>query len=298
MAYWKAGIAGELPPKAVKLVDIARSESDRLIRLINDILDIRKIEAGRLELKLRPVKVRKVLEVTLQGTAGMAHEYGVKLIPGIESERETLADQDRLIQVLTNLVSNAIKYAPRGSDVTVSVRENGNFFRFAVTDKGPGIAEEQLPKLFGLFQQLDSTDSRQKGGTGLGLAISKAIVGATWWHSWCQDEARRRLDLLVRYPMKKEEMVEEEPTNPTDFRAGYILVVEDDEKLTEVLKHLLEGENYRVQIARSIAEADEKLCHSLPQAVILDVHLPDGNGLEWMRRTRENKTAESVPVWF
>ena len=116
----EGGLAGVLSDKASKLVNIARSESDRLIRLINDILDIRKVEAGRLELKLSPVKARKIVEQTLQCTAGMALDYNVKLVSHIQCELEILGDQDRLIQVLTNLVSNAIKFAPAGSEVEVS----------------------------------------------------------------------------------------------------------------------------------------------------------------------------------
>ncbi|HEY9760710.1 MAG TPA: PAS domain S-box protein [Oculatellaceae cyanobacterium] len=292
----EGGIAGVLPDKAKKLVDIARAESDRLIRLINDILDIRKIEAGRLELKQRPVKARKVVDVTLQGTDGMAHEFGVKLVPVVETEREVFADQDRVVQVLANLVSNAIKYAPRDSDVTVKVTDHGAFCRYSVTDKGPGIPEDQLHKLFGLFQQLDSTDTRQKGGTGLGLAISKAIVEQHGGTVSVNTKVGQGSTFYFDIPANKEP-VREEPVKPvTDFRAGYVLVVEDDEKLTEVLSQLLEGENYCVSIARTIAEADELVRQSPPQAVLLDVHLPDGNGLDWMRRIRETPKGRNIPV--
>jgi PAS domain S-box-containing protein len=292
----EGGIAGVLPDKAKKLVDIARAESDRLIRLINDILDIRKIEAGRLELKQRPLKARKVVDVTLQGTAGMAHEYGVKLVSIVETEREIFADQDRVVQVLTNLVSNAIKYAPRHGDVTVKVAGHGAFCRYSVTDKGPGIPEDQLHKLFGLFQQLDSTDTRQKGGTGLGLAISKAIVEQHGGTISVNTKHGEGSTFYFDIPANKEPLHDEPAKDVTDFSAGYVLVVEDDEKLTEVLKELLEGENYGVVIARTIAEADKQVRHSAPQAVLLDVHLPDGNGLDWMRRIRETAKGKAIPV--
>ncbi len=340
----EGGLAGALSPKATKLVDIARSECDRLIRLINDILDIRKIEAGKLELRISPVSVKKIVDLTIQGTAGMALEFGVKLVSGVTTEREIPADQDRLIQVLTNLVSNAIKFSPRDAEVVVNVEDDGSFCRFSVTDKGPGIPEDQLSKLFGLFQQLDSTDSRPKGGTGLGLAISKAIVEQHGGVIGVDTKPGRGSEFYFDVPtsakrpskasgaengtaeyviaehgtaehgtaehgiaehgiaehgiaeLGNKEQGTDAPASSAAFDAGCILLVEDDEKLTEVLKQLLENENYSVDIARTVAEADVLARNGRHVAVVLDVHLPDGNGLEWMRRTRLAKLMENVPV--
>jgi PAS domain S-box-containing protein len=300
----EGGLAGALSAKASKLVNIARSECDRLIRLINDILDIRKIEAGKLELRLQPVPVKKIVDLTIQSTAGMAFEYGVKLVSNITSEREIRADQDRLIQVLTNLVSNALKFSPKDGEVLLKVEDYGSFCRFSVTDKGAGIPEDQLSKLFGLFQQLDSTDSRPKGGTGLGLAISKAIVeqhggvigvdtkpgrGSTFYF----DIPAASFKLRVTDAEEQDDSV---PALSTECDTRRVLLVEDDEKLVEVLKQLLESEDYSVDVARTIAEADVSMRRGVHVAVVLDVHLPDGNGLEWMRRTREAKLMENVPV--
>jgi PAS domain S-box-containing protein len=310
----EGGLAGALSAKATKLVDIARSECDRLIRLINDILDIRKIEAGKLELRISHVSVKKIVDLTIQGTAGMALECGVKLVSMVTTEREIRADQDRLIQVLTNLVSNALKFSPRDADVTVQVEDEGSFCRFSVTDKGPGIPEDQLSKLFGLFQQLDSTDSRPKGGTGLGLAISKAIVeqhggvvgvdtqpgrGSTFYFDVPTTSVRlRKVNAGENGTAEHgiEGRVSDTVASSTACDAPRILLVEDDEKLAEVLKELLESEKYSLDIARTIEEADILMRNGNHVAVVLDVHLPDGNGLEWMRRTREAKLMENVPV--
>ena len=310
----EGGLAGALSAKATKLVDIARSECDRLIRLINDILDIRKIEAGKLELRISPVSVKKIVDLTIQGTAGMALECGVKLVSVVTTEREIRADQDRLIQVLTNLVSNALKFSPPDGEVTVQVEDDGLFCRFSVTDKGPGIPEDQLSKLFGLFQQLDSTDSRPKGGTGLGLAISKAIVEQHGGVVGVDTKPGRGSTFYFDVPTTSVRLpkanagengtadrgVEKRNTDAlassTACDVSRILLVEDDEKLTEVLKELLEGEKYTVDIARTIEEADVLMRNGNHVAVVLDVHLPDGNGLEWMRRTREAKLMENVPV--
>jgi PAS domain S-box-containing protein len=173
----EGGMTGSVPDDTLDLISIARSESDRLIRLINDILDMRKMEAGKLPLNLVPLDPHEVLVKTVAAMRGFAQEHGVELVSWINDDYKFLGDDDRVVQVLTNLLSNAIKFSPEGSEVTVSVERtaNGNI-RFSVTDKGPGIPKALAHKLFGIFQQLDSSDSRARGGTGLGLAISKAIV--------------------------------------------------------------------------------------------------------------------------
>jgi signal transduction histidine kinase len=173
----EAGVAGELPERAVQLLKIAHSESERLIRLINDILDIKKIEAGKLDLKFGLLPVAALIKDAISATALLGDPVNVKLSSKISKEGDLRCDRDRILQVLTNLISNAIKFSPRDSEVLIIVEAGTkNGFRFSVIDHGEGIAEHDMPKLFGLFQQLDSSDSRPKGGTGLGLAISKAIV--------------------------------------------------------------------------------------------------------------------------
>jgi PAS domain S-box-containing protein len=173
----EGGQAGEISPMVAKLVAIGRTESDRLIRLINDILDIKKIESGGFELKKAATNPQEIVAKTLEGISSMASEAKVTLKSLVASNRQLVGDEDKLIQVLTNLISNAIKYSSVEGTVTVTTSDvNVDKIRFAVTDEGPGIRAEDVPKLFGMFQQIDQSDSRLKGGTGLGLAISKAIV--------------------------------------------------------------------------------------------------------------------------
>lgn len=171
------GLAGPTTEKMQTLITIACEESDRLIRLINDILDLRKIEAGMLELRLSSVQPNELVVKTVKNLAGLATQSGINLIsendcdvPGVE------CDQDRILQVLTNLVSNAIKFSTRGQSVSIRLESNSDAVRFSVDDEGPGIAPEQQHKLFGKFQQIDQSDRRNKEGSGLGLAISKALI--------------------------------------------------------------------------------------------------------------------------
>lgn len=175
----EGGLTGGASEETMELIRIARSESDRLIRLVNDILDMRKMEAGKLELNMVALTAADVLSSAIDSMRGFAQENNIELASFIDEPREFLGDRDRVLQVLTNLLSNAIKFSPAGSTVEMRVigsTSQNSMVRFCVIDHGPGIPSNKMDKLFGLFQQLDSSDTRARGGTGLGLAISKAIV--------------------------------------------------------------------------------------------------------------------------
>lgn len=158
------------------VLDIASQETDRLIRMVNDILDIRKIESGKLDLKLRKLRPADIVDRVVGSIQSLAHESRVRLEQVIETPEWLLGDEDRLQQVLTNLLSNAIKWSPEDSVVRVVVTDSDGRVRFEIQDKGPGIPEEEVDKLFGRFQQVSTREERSRGGTGLGLAIAKAIV--------------------------------------------------------------------------------------------------------------------------
>lgn len=171
------GAAGELPAGALKLVKIAHSNSERLVRLINDILDIEKIESGKMAFDVQPVRLHSLITQSLEGVAGFAAQYGiqVELAPGCE-DATVEADPDRLMQVMTNLLSNAIKFSPRGETVTVDIQKADQAFRVRVTNKGEGIPDEFRDRIFSRFAQADGSSTREQGGTGLGLNIVKEIV--------------------------------------------------------------------------------------------------------------------------
>ncbi len=170
------GVLGKLPEKASGIVKVALNNTDRLIRLINDILDLEKIEAGKQEFQFEPIEIDRLVEPTLQGLRPMAEEAGVRLTCSVEPVAVEI-DHDRIVQVLTNLVSNAVKFSPKDAAVEVDVHVlDGDRLRISVSDRGPGIPEEERHKLFNKFQQLDSSERPKKDGTGLGLSISKEIV--------------------------------------------------------------------------------------------------------------------------
>ena len=171
------GVAGAIPPQAKTMIDIAHKNSERLVRLINDILDIEKIESGKMVFDLKPQELMPLVEQAIEANHAYAEQFGVTIVlrhakPGAMVN----VDADRLTQVLTNLLSNAAKFSPRNAPVEVAVSRRDGALRVAVTDHGPGIPAEFHDRIFQKFAQADSSDTRQKGGTGLGLSISKAIV--------------------------------------------------------------------------------------------------------------------------
>jgi len=165
-------------PDHVMLMNVALSNTDRLVRIINDILDVSKIEAGKLELNVRPHEVAEVVTLSLQNVEQIAHGSLITLTSSIDAGVPAVqVDLDRTIQVVVNLLSNALKFAPPRSEVTLSARRHGDgFVAFGVTDHGKGIPPEKIGLLFQKFQQLDGASTRKARGTGLGLAIVKALV--------------------------------------------------------------------------------------------------------------------------
>ena len=169
--------AGRLPATAAMFLTMAAQNSDRLAALINDILDIEKIESGSLKLRLKPVAVGPLLERALMLNTPYARQFHVRFelqrpVPDVT----VCGDEDRLLQVMTNLLSNAAKFSPADSAVVVSCEATDRAVRIAVADRGPGVPEEFRGRIFQKFAQADGGDTREKGGTGLGLSISKAIV--------------------------------------------------------------------------------------------------------------------------
>jgi PAS domain S-box-containing protein len=172
-----ASAAGRLPDAAARLLTIAHNNSQRLARLINDILDIEKMESGKLEFDLRPVEIRALTEQAIEANRGFAQGYGVRVRLDPEgASGDIRADADRLVQVITNLLSNAIKFSPTGEEVMVTIENRQSAVRISVRDHGHGIPADFKPRVFDKFAQADASDARQKGGTGLGLSIVKQIV--------------------------------------------------------------------------------------------------------------------------
>jgi len=171
--------AGSLSKSAERLLEIAHTNSVRLVRLVNDILDIEKLETGHVAFDVRKIQVRPLVEQTVEAIRGYAEGHGVKVrIEAAVAVDDIRADTDRLAQVLTNLLSNAIKFSASDGEVVIAVEKETevNAVRITVRDHGPGISADFKSRIFDRFAQADATNARRKGGTGLGLSIAKQIV--------------------------------------------------------------------------------------------------------------------------
>jgi len=182
------GVAGELPAKADTLVAIAVKNSERLVRLINDILDIEKLESGKMGFRFAPIELMPLIEQAVATNGFYAEQYAVRFrITAPARGSRVWADADRILQVLTNYLSNAAKFSPRGGTVAVAVIRSEGRITVSVADQGRGIPSEFRHRIFEKFAQADASSTRQKGGTGLGLSISKAIVerhgGKVWFET-------------------------------------------------------------------------------------------------------------------
>jgi signal transduction histidine kinase len=171
------GAIADLPPRIVRMVQVALANSERLTRLVNQMLDLQKLEAGALDFDRRPLDLVTIVDQAIAENAGYASTCGVTLtVDHTVPSAPVLADSDRLMQVLTNLLSNACKFSPSGGEVTITVRAQAEMVRVSVRDCGPGIPEAFHGRVFEKFAQANVGANRQKSGTGLGLNITKAIV--------------------------------------------------------------------------------------------------------------------------
>ncbi|MBT4711037.1 MAG: HAMP domain-containing histidine kinase [Alphaproteobacteria bacterium] len=173
----RSGITGQLPDRLKAMLEIAYANSDRLIRLINDILDIEKIEAGKMQFTMATENLSDIVRKSISANQTYAEDRDVEFVlDNFPAEAMVVVDKDRLSQVMANLLSNAAKFSPRGGRVGISIEPHEGSFRVSVKDQGAGIPEDFKPRIFEKFSQADSSDTRTVSGTGLGLSICKAIL--------------------------------------------------------------------------------------------------------------------------
>jgi len=291
------GVMGAMPTGAKPLVDIAYKNCSRLVLLINDILDSEKIAAGKMVFTFKEQEIMPLLEHAVESNRAYGANYGVRFeigaaVPGAKVE----VDHDRLIQVLTNLLSNAAKFSPKGDVVSVSVRRSGNRLKISVSDHGPGIPAEFQDRIFQKFSQADSSDRRAKGGTGLGLSISKAIVEKHGGSLTFETEVGKGTTFSIDLPERMSVL----PLSPV-VPAGALpkpraIVCDDEPNVSEIIRHVLERDGFLVDLAASLGEARELLGRRSFDLLTLDFILPDGNGIEFLRELRREEKTKALPV--
>ncbi len=292
------GVAGQLPDAVRTLVEIAKNNCERLIRLINDILDIEKIESGKMQLDLQVIPLKPLLLQALAANEGFgaAKNVGLQLFCPDESLR-VLADSDRLTQVVTNLLSNAMKFSPENGVVEVHVLSAGLGVRVEVRDHGPGIPDEFRKRIFQKFSQADSSDTRQTAGTGLGLNISRAIIERLDGHIGFQSETGAGSTFFFELPQAHDPPPEAAPADlPRTRGRQRVLVCEDDRDIARLIGMMLDKGGFDTELAYSAAEALAKLQAGAYAAMTVDLKLPDQNGLSLIRSLRSQEATRDLPI--
>ena len=296
------GAVGELPEQAKEMLKIANNNTERLLLLINDILDIQKIESGQMIFKFQNLELMPFLQQVIDDNAAYGAQHGVNFVITNEiANTHVFADKDRLMQVMANLLSNAAKFSPKGESVEISVAHQNDFIRISVTDHGDGISAEFQPKLFERFTQSDSSDTRQKGGTGLGLSITKVLVEK---HGGVIDFFSREGVGSTFYIDLPELMGSKQIDENTQLRQllnntqSCILVVEDDPDVAALLQLMLAQAGFNSNIAYSVEEARQLLDKNpgLYKAITLDLSLPGENGLSFLESLRKQPLTSTIPV--
>ena len=289
-----SGILGEVNDKATNLLRIALTNSDRLVRLINDILDLERIQSGREPLAFRNVQLAEIVGQAIDGMAPVAEAAGVQLIHDT-TQVEIAADPDRLLQVLTNLLSNAVKFSPPNSTISVMMRPGVNGVTLSVIDQGRGIPADKLEAIFGRFQQVDASDSRQKGGSGLGLAICRTIVLQHSGRIWAERNPVRGSTFRVFLPYQP--VPAETPGTVFDREAGEgtVLLADANGATRPQIAAQLTRHGYRV-IETATVEHTLAAAHEGVQAILLDTSLDGMNGWEILPLLRRLDPEAKTPV--
>ena len=283
------GRIGQIPPIGKRMLDIAVSNTDRLVRLINDILDIERMESGKVTLVRQFCDAQTLMWHAIESMRAMAERAGVELECGVCDET-VLADSDRVVQTLTNLLSNAIKFSPAGSKVTLSASAVDGRVMFEIADQGRGIPLDKLELIFERFQQVDASDAREKGGSGLGLSICRSIVRQHGGDIWAESVPGVGSRFRFTIPCSEVAVLE------TASAARTVMLCDDDSSIREAMSALLEQRGYRPVSVSSGSELLSRVDEIAPDVVLLDLLMPGLNGFETLAKLKANPRTAAIPV--
>ncbi len=301
-----------IPEDEYSYLEVIERNGKQLLALINDILDLSRIEAGREEIEMSQFDINTLVAEVISNISPLAQQKKIELLqhpaPGLTP---LISDSSKCLHILENLVGNAIKFTETGR-VEITTRQEGDTIQIAVSDTGIGISEDQLPHIFDEFRQADSSTSRRFGGTGLGLAIAKKYAQLLGGSLSAQSTPGKGSVFTMSLPLHlarppaprkgagdrlNEAPVRAIPPQPLSDRAQKtILVVEDSEPAIIQLKDILEEQGYRIPVARNGDEALAIIQYTLPDAIILDLMMPDIDGFEVLKTMREAERTAHLPV--
>jgi signal transduction histidine kinase/DNA-binding response OmpR family regulator len=295
---------GQFPPETRKrFLEQIHSSGKHLLGLINDILDLSKVEAGQMELRLQMVSVGEVVGQVLTTIEPLAvqKEVTVELAAGSAGEIE--ADAGKFKQMLLNLLSNALKFTPQGGTVRISTRRLPDAVEIAVTDTGIGIAQSDHLRIFQEFQQVDSGMGRHQTGTGLGLSLTKRFAMLHGGDVRVESELGQGSVFTLRMPLLAIQRDKNRPLRATpaghvngDASLPLVLVVEDDPLAAELLVRQLDRAGFRSEIVSKGSQVVAKAAALQPAVITLDVLLPDLDGWEVLGRLKHEEATRAIPV--
>ena len=295
-----SGAAGDNSEIQAEFLGIIQLSTTRLSNLINDILDISRIESGTLKIKHEPIDYRHLVADTLRLMKAAADAKDVSMDAALpETIPPVRGDADKVTQVLTNLVSNAIKYTPEGGWVKVSLEVTGDTsVTTCVADSGIGVAPEDQPKLFQKFFRADNSSTREAGGTGLGLVIAKTLIELMGGTIWLESEPNRGSKFYFTLPLLLEtgNAPAPLPVALPERGIGLILIVDDDPYVRSLIRHALHRRGYGTLEASDCAEAQQKARLHKPDAVSLDMMMPGMDGLQTLRALKNDRATAPIPV--
>ncbi len=291
------GDAGEITEEQANYLHIVQSNTDALVALVNDLLDISKIEAGRIDLEIKPISLETVIQEAMafhrQAIESKGLRIDLNLPPSLPYVR---ADRGRVVQVLNNLINNAYKYTNPGGTISLTALAEGDFLEVAVSDTGVGISKEDQKKLFTKFFRAKNPATREAGGTGLGLAITKSIVEKHKGEIWVESHLGKGSSFHFTIPLVEPLPPKEKPRTAIRRDVKKILIVEDEKDTAALLRRQLERVGYRVIMAASGEEALARIKEYRPDLVTMDIQLPGIDGFEAIRQMREMPEGELTPV--
>lgn len=287
----------KLPDSLRQMLEMAERNSHRLTLLINDLLDLEKLESGHLEFDLTKLDLLKIAQRAIEENEAYAGKHGVTLrMKSALTAALIDGDEYRLLQVFANLISNAVKFSPKGEVVEVSVESLIDGFRVTVRDQGLGVPLEFANRIFERFAQADASDTRAKGGTGLGLSITQAIVerheGYVGYESEPGKGALFYFDLPHLAPAVQP-VLNEHCENQADIR---VLICEDNPDVATILSEMLKAEGLLSDIATTAEGARSLLAKHHYRLMLLDLVLPDVCGLKFLDELRKVPTTAELPV--
>ena len=293
MVLMAGGVVGELTGQGEELLTIAVNNTDRLIRLISDILDLEKIESGKMELRISSFQVEELLDRAIEEMRGLAAEGGIEIEKKIEACLVDV-DSDAVIQILTNLISNAVKFSEPGSRISLAARCLEGKAEIRVEDNGRGIPSGALGGIFDRFRQVDSSDRREKGETGLGLAICSAIVTQHGGRIWVESEPGE--GSIFFFTLSRTEPAPVRIPAPRELVKPSVLVCEDDIDFVRLMKVILENEGYSVVPTYSAEEALAYLDENEVAAVVLNINLPGMSGIDLLNEIKGYPESRRPPA--